>query len=90
MTLICGHYGDVDQRVADHLVDEEISVGDFVLTGGEPAALVLIDSVVRLLPGVLGNDESLQTKVMQNQAKWVRRVTPTADLRWLESTRGVT
>ena len=62
MTLICGHYGDVDQRVADHLVDEEISVGDFVLTGGEPAALVLIDSVVRLLPGVLGNDESLQNE----------------------------
>lgn len=62
ITLICGHYGDVDQRVADRLVDEEISVGDFVLTGGEPAALVLIDAVVRLLPGVLGNDQSLQNE----------------------------
>lgn len=58
ITLICGHYGDVDQRVAEHLVDEEISVGDFVLTGGEPAALILIDAVTRLLPGVLGNELS--------------------------------
>ncbi len=58
ITLICGHYGDVDQRVAEHLADEEISVGDFVLTGGEPAALILIDAVTRLLPGVLGNELS--------------------------------
>jgi tRNA (guanine37-N1)-methyltransferase len=58
LTLLCGHYKDVDQRVADHLATEEISIGDFVLSGGEPAALCVIDAVVRLLPGVLGDHES--------------------------------
>jgi tRNA (guanine37-N1)-methyltransferase len=57
-SLLCGRYEGVDQRVADHLVDEELSVGDFVLAGGELAALVVIEAVVRLLPGVLGNDQS--------------------------------
>ncbi len=57
-SLLCGRYEGVDQRVADHLVDGEISVGDFVLAGGELAALVVVESVVRLVPGVLGNDES--------------------------------
>jgi tRNA (guanine37-N1)-methyltransferase len=57
-SLLCGRYEGVDQRVADHLVDEEVSLGDFVLAGGELAALVMIESVVRLLPGVLGNEES--------------------------------
>src|SRR4051812_45602043 len=50
LTLLCGHYKDVDQRVADHLATEEISLGDFVLSGGEPAALAVIDATVRLLP----------------------------------------
>ena len=58
LTLLCGHYKDVDQRVADHLATEELSVGDFVLSGGEPAALCVLDAVVRLLPGVLGDHES--------------------------------
>ncbi|HEV2291841.1 MAG TPA: tRNA (guanosine(37)-N1)-methyltransferase TrmD [Gemmatimonadales bacterium] len=58
LTLLCGHYKDVDERVAAHLATEEVSVGDFVLTGGEPAALCLIDAVVRLLPGALGDHES--------------------------------
>jgi tRNA (guanine37-N1)-methyltransferase len=57
-SLLCGRYEGVDQRVADHLVDQELSVGDFVLAGGELAALVVIEAVVRLLPGVLGNEES--------------------------------
>ncbi len=57
-SLVCGRYEGVDQRIADHLVDEELSVGDFVLAGGELAALVVVESVVRLLPGVLGNAES--------------------------------
>ena len=57
-SLLCGRYEGVDQRVADHLVDEELSVGDYVLAGGELAALVVIEAVARLLPGVLGNDES--------------------------------
>ena len=58
LTLLCGHYKDVDQRVADHLADEEISIGDFVLSGGEAAALVVADAMVRLLPGVLGDHDS--------------------------------
>jgi tRNA (guanine37-N1)-methyltransferase len=58
LTLLCGHYKDVDQRVADHLATEEISLGDFVLSGGEMGALVITDAVVRLLPGALGDHES--------------------------------
>ena len=58
LTLLCGHYKDVDQRVADGLATEELSVGDFVLSGGEPAALCVIDAVVRLLPGALSDHES--------------------------------
>jgi tRNA (guanine37-N1)-methyltransferase len=61
LTLLCGHYKDVDQRVADGLATEELSLGDFVLSGGEPAALCIVDAVVRLLPGVLGDHESAST-----------------------------
>ncbi len=57
-SLLCGRYEGVDQRVADHLVDDELSVGDFVLAGGELGALVVVEAVVRLVPGVLGNEES--------------------------------
>jgi tRNA (guanine37-N1)-methyltransferase len=58
ITILCGHYKDVDQRVADHLATEEISIGDFVLSGGEAAALAVIDATVRLLPGAIGDLES--------------------------------
>ena len=58
LVLICGRYEGVDQRVADSLVDEEISIGDFVLSGGELAAAVLVDCVCRLIPGVLGDGRS--------------------------------
>lgn len=58
LTVLCGHYKDVDQRVPDGLGAEEVSLGDFVLSGGEPAALCLIDAVVRLLPGALSDHES--------------------------------
>jgi tRNA (guanine37-N1)-methyltransferase len=58
LTLLAGHYKDVDQRVTDGLGAEEVSLGDFVLSGGEPAALCVIDAVVRLLPGALGDHES--------------------------------
>jgi tRNA (guanine37-N1)-methyltransferase len=61
LTLLCGHYKDVDQRVADHLATEELSLGDFVLSGGEPAALAITDAVVRLLPGALGTHEAAAT-----------------------------
>jgi len=60
--LICGHYEGVDERVIEEIVTEEISIGDYVLTGGEPAALVLIDAVSRLIPGVLGKEESHQNE----------------------------
>lgn len=58
LTILCGHYKDVDQRVADHLATEELSLGDFVLSGGEPAALAIIDATVRLLPGAMSDHES--------------------------------
>ncbi len=56
--MICGHYEGVDQRVADHLVDDELSIGDYVLTNGALAALVVTDAIVRLIPGVLGDADS--------------------------------
>lgn len=56
--FICGRYEGVDERVAEHLADEELSIGDFVLSGGELASAVMIDSIVRLIPGVLGNQAS--------------------------------
>ncbi len=58
LIFVCGHYEGVDERVREHLVDREISIGDYVLTGGELPALVVMDAVIRLLPGVLGDDES--------------------------------
>jgi tRNA (guanine37-N1)-methyltransferase len=58
IVLVCGHYEGVDERVRDHLVDREISIGDFVLTGGELSAMVIVDAVTRLIPGVLGNYDS--------------------------------
>lgn len=58
LVLLCGRYEGVDERVAEHLVDEELSLGSFVLTGGELAAMIVVDAVARLLPGVLGNEES--------------------------------
>lgn len=58
LTVLCGHYEGVDQRVLDHWNMEEVSIGDYILTGGELAAMVLIDSVARLIPGVLASDDS--------------------------------
>ena len=59
ITFVCGRYEGVDQRVVEHMVDEEVSIGPYVLAGGELGALVIIEAVARLLPGVLGNAESL-------------------------------
>ena len=61
LTILCGHYKDVDQRVADHLATEELSLGDFVLSGGEPAALAIVDATVRLLPGAMSDFDSART-----------------------------
>ena len=62
IVLISGHYEGFDQRISDFMIDEEISIGDYVLTGGELPAMVVIDTVVRLLPGVLGKDKSSETE----------------------------
>jgi tRNA (guanine37-N1)-methyltransferase len=58
LIILCGHYEGIDHRVIDHLVDAEISIGDYVLTNGAIAAVVFVDAVVRLLPGVLGHEQS--------------------------------
>ena len=61
LTILCGHYKDVDQRVADFLATEEMSLGDFVLSGGEPAALAIVDATVRLLPGAMSDLDSARS-----------------------------
>ena len=61
LTILCGHYKDVDQRVADHLATEEVSLGDFVLSGGEAAALAIVDATVRLIPGAMSDLDSART-----------------------------
>ena len=66
LVLICGRYEGVDERVADALVTDEISLGDYVLSGGEPAALVVIDATVRLLPGALGSETSAANESFSN------------------------
>ena len=66
LVIICGHYKGVDQRVRDHLITKEISIGDFVLSGGEIAAAVLCDSIIRLIPGVLGDESSALTDSYQD------------------------
>jgi tRNA (guanine37-N1)-methyltransferase len=62
LLLICGRYEGVDERVTEHLADEEVSIGDFVLSGGEIAAVAVVDAVARLLPGVLGNEDSTRNE----------------------------
>jgi len=62
LVLICGRYEGVDERVADVLVTDEVSIGDYVLSGGEPAALVVVDAVIRLIPGALGSETSASTE----------------------------
>ena len=66
LILLCGHYKGIDERVREKLVTKEISIGDYVLTGGELAALVVTDTVIRLLPGVLGDSESMLTDSFQD------------------------
>ncbi len=80
-SLICGRYEGVDQRVADHLCDGELSVGDFVLPGGEAAALVVIEAVTRLLPGALGNDASSEDESFTDGRLEYPQYTRPADFR---------
>lgn len=87
LTLLCGHYEGVDQRVRDELIDEEISIGDYVLTGGELPAMVLIDAISRLQPGVLGKEDShLQdsfTKALKRKKEYPHYTKP-ADFQGLK------
>lgn len=69
--IICGHYEGVDQRVADHFCDEELSIGQYVLTGGELAAMTVVDATSRLLPGVLGNAASLSEESFSKNLKQI-------------------
>jgi len=62
LTLVCGRYEGIDQRVSDHLIEEEASLGDFVLAGGEAAALAVVEGVARLVPGVVGNPDSVESE----------------------------
>lgn len=64
--ILCGHYKGVDQRVRDHFITKEISIGDYVLSGGELGALILCDTIIRLIPGVLGNETSALTDSFQD------------------------
>ena len=66
LIILCGHYKGIDQRIRDHLITREISVGDFVLTGGELAAAVIADAVVRLVPGVISDDQSALSDCFQD------------------------
>ena len=66
LIILCGHYKGIDQRVRDHLITREISVGDFVLTGGELAAAVITDAVVRLIPGAISDDQSALSDCFQD------------------------
>lgn len=81
LVCVCGHYEGVDERVREHLVTDEISLGDFVLTGGEIPALAIIDGVVRLLPGTVGNRESLQSESFESGLLEYPQYTRPADFR---------
>ncbi len=81
LTLLCGHYEGIDERVREHLVTDEISLGDYVLTGGELAAMIIVDATSRLLPGVLGGEEStLEESYSQNMLEYPHYTRP-ADFR---------
>jgi tRNA (guanine37-N1)-methyltransferase len=71
IVFICGHYEGVDERVREHLVEEELCIGDFILTNGALAALVVIDAVVRLLPNVVGNEASTQSESFSAERPWL-------------------
>ncbi len=66
MTIICGHYEGIDQRIIDNMIDDEVSIGDYILTGGEVASLVFMDAFLRFIPGVLGNTGSLDNESFED------------------------
>ncbi|HSJ72217.1 MAG TPA: tRNA (guanosine(37)-N1)-methyltransferase TrmD [Acidimicrobiia bacterium] len=84
LTLVCGRYEGIDERVVEHFIDEEVSLGDFVLLGGEAAALAVIEGVVRLLPGTIGNPLSLASESFRSGELEEPQYTRPADFRgWL-------
>ena len=84
LTLVCGRYEGIDERVVEHFIDEEVSLGDFVLLGGEAAALAVIEGVVRLLPGTIGNPLSLSSESFRSGELEEPQYTRPADFRgWL-------
>ena len=83
LILICGHYEGVDERVGQHIVDVEVSIGDYVLTGGELPAMVLVDALARLLPGVLGDKNSLKFESFEGNLLEYPQYTRPADYRGL-------
>ena len=84
LLLLCGHYKGIDERIREALVTREISIGDYVLTGGEIPGLVLVDAVVRLIPGVLGDGESLLTDSFQSDGLDAPQYTRPADFRGMK------
>jgi tRNA (guanine37-N1)-methyltransferase len=81
LTLVCGRFEGVDERVAEHLIDEEVSLGDFVLAGGESAALAIIEGVARLVPGVVGNPDSVHSESFRDGLLEEPHYTRPADFR---------
>ena len=75
LIIICGHYEGIDNRITNY-IDEEISIGDYILTGGEIAALAMIDSIARLIPNVLGNQESLQSESFEELLEYPQYTRP--------------
>ena len=82
LTLLCGHYEGIDERVCQHLVTDEISIGDYVLTGGELAAMILVDAVSRLLPGVLAEDSPQEESHSSNMLEYPQYTRPPAFRGW--------
>lgn len=85
LILICGRYEGVDERVRKHLADEEISIGDYILTGGELAAMVLVDAVTRLIPGVLGDEDSARFESYSDNLLEYPQYTRPADFRGMRA-----
>lgn len=81
LVLVCGHYEGVDERIREHLITDEISIGDYILTGGEIPAMVLVDAVARLVPGVLGSEESITTDSLSSGLLQFPLYTRPADFR---------
>jgi len=84
LILICGHYEGVDERVREHIADEEVSIGDYILTGGELAAMVLVDCLIRLVPGVLGDKNSLNFESFEGNLLEYPQYTRPADFRGIK------